>query len=275
MATRAELEQLDKQILEEMASFHPQSLRHLFYRMTNPRLPYHVAKSEAGYNQVFNRTKLLRRAERLPYGWFTDGGRNPAQVYFTSDLGNAVRNCHFNADPWEGSDKLVQVWCESKSIGSMLEPVCQKYQVACYPAGGFSSMTFTYEAAMAANRHSAGCLVVLYFGDYDPAGVLIDRNVQDGLEEHLTKFLSFERLGITEEQIIKYDLPTKPRTEKSSRASHIQETVECEAMPIQIASQLLSDALEVYLPPGGLERAAETNRLAGEELNRLADLVQF
>lgn len=273
MATQAKLEQLDRQIIEEMRSFHPQSLRHLFYRMTNPRLPYHVTKSDSGYNQVFHRTKLLRRAERLPYDWFVDGGRSPAEVYFTPDLGDAVRSCRFNANPWEGADRLVQVWCESKSIASMLAPVCEKYQVACYPASGFSSITFAYQAAMRANDHPTDRLTYIYFGDYDPAGVLIDRSVQNELEEHLTKLLHFDRVGITEEQIVEYDLPTKPRTENSKRSAHITETVECEAMPIQIISQLLTDALEKYLPEGGLERAAETNRQAREELYRLADMT--
>ena len=35
-STNAQLEQLDRQILEVLAADHPQSIRHVFYRKTNP-----------------------------------------------------------------------------------------------------------------------------------------------------------------------------------------------------------------------------------------------
>lgn len=47
--TRAEVDALDKQILDVLAGDHPQSVRHVFYRMTDPRLPEPVEKSERAY----------------------------------------------------------------------------------------------------------------------------------------------------------------------------------------------------------------------------------
>jgi hypothetical protein len=37
--TRERIEQLDAQILDVLREDHPQSVRHVFYRMTDPRLP--------------------------------------------------------------------------------------------------------------------------------------------------------------------------------------------------------------------------------------------
>ena len=37
--TDAQLEQLDAQIIAVLKEDHPQSVRHVFYRMTDPRLP--------------------------------------------------------------------------------------------------------------------------------------------------------------------------------------------------------------------------------------------
>jgi hypothetical protein len=71
--TKARIEQLDWQIMQVLASDHPQSVRHMFYRMTDPRLEESVPKTdhgkENGYKAVQYRMKVLRRKGRLPYSW--------------------------------------------------------------------------------------------------------------------------------------------------------------------------------------------------------------
>src|SRR5690554_1967144 len=50
--TKAQIDQLDNQICEALAQHHPQSIRHVFYLMTNPRLPEPVEKTDNGYRHV-------------------------------------------------------------------------------------------------------------------------------------------------------------------------------------------------------------------------------
>ena len=47
--TKAAVEQLERQIFEVLEQDNPQSVRHVFYRMTDPRLPVAIPKTEAGY----------------------------------------------------------------------------------------------------------------------------------------------------------------------------------------------------------------------------------
>lgn len=61
------MQQLERQIHEELQADHPQSVRHVFYRMTDPRLPEPVEKSEHGYAQVQHRMTLMRRVGALPW----------------------------------------------------------------------------------------------------------------------------------------------------------------------------------------------------------------
>src|SRR5687768_384652 len=79
--TADQVEQLEDQILAVLEENHPQSVRHVFYRMTDPRLPEPVEKSERGYAQVQDRIVQLRRSGVLPYGWITDATR---RGYFTN-----------------------------------------------------------------------------------------------------------------------------------------------------------------------------------------------
>ena len=67
--TNAQIEQLDRQIYDVLSVDHPQSVRHVFYRMTDPRLPEPVDKSDKGYELVQRRCVQMRRDGRLKYSW--------------------------------------------------------------------------------------------------------------------------------------------------------------------------------------------------------------
>lgn len=45
--TKVALAQLDQQIIDILTADHPQSARNIFYRLTDPRLPVPVEKTEA------------------------------------------------------------------------------------------------------------------------------------------------------------------------------------------------------------------------------------
>jgi hypothetical protein len=47
--TNYQIGQLDSQIIDVLNEDHPQSVRHVFYRMTDPRLQEPVEKSDRGY----------------------------------------------------------------------------------------------------------------------------------------------------------------------------------------------------------------------------------
>lgn len=72
-------------------------------------------------------------------------------------------------------------------------------------------------------------------------------------------------VAITEAQIEKYDLPTKPRKAGDKRSQHIKSTVEAEAMPARIMRRLLRDSIEAFLPDNALEiaKVAEDSERAG------------
>ena len=172
------------------------------------------------------------------------------------------------------------VVCEKDALSNIPSAVTWEYGVPLVPVSGFCA-GFIHQVA---RRHIDPIdpeipLVLYYLGDYDPAGVLIDRDIEAKLREHLRSEgvdnpLAFHRLTITPEQIAEYDLPTKPRKEGERRAPHIAETVEAEAMDPTILRTMLRDLVESFMPP----RALEVTRVAEESerdyLRMLADLEE-
>ena len=59
--SKADLQQLDEQIVSALRKSRPQSVRHIFYLMTNPRLQRPVDKTEHGYERVQRQCVNLRR----------------------------------------------------------------------------------------------------------------------------------------------------------------------------------------------------------------------
>ena len=258
--TKDQVAQLDRQILAVLSEDHPQSVRHVFYRMTDPRLAEPVEKSDRGYNAVQYRLVELRKSGKVPYNWIADATRSGYFVNTFSSAGDFIQRMshQYRADLWHDADHRCEVWVESRSLASVLLNTCRELAVSLFPAAGFASLSFIYEVADQINAEDDGRpLRVFYVGDYDPAGVLIDRKIEEGLREHLQPSVDmhFERIGITPEQIVFYDLPTKPRKEGDRRSLDIKATVEAEAMPAHILRSLLRERIEALLPSNALRVA--------------------
>ena len=277
--TAAAVEQLEQQILDVLAADHPQSVRHVFYRMTNPRLPEPVEKSEDGYAQVQRRIAKMRRDGLIPYAWITDATRRGYFVDTFSGSDDFLRRVAglYRSDLWQHAQAYCEVWTESRSIAGTIQADCQELAVSLYPCGGFSSMTLAYEAAEAINaRHDGKPVIIFYVGDFDPAGVLIDVALERELRSHLRSdvVMIFKRLGITPEQIKRYDLPGKPRKASDRRAPHILETVEAEALPASILRRLVRAEVEALLPANALRVARVAEESERSFLVDLAKAVQ-
>ena len=112
----------------------------------------------------------------LFFAWVSDASRRAYHTPTFAGAGDFLRRyaAVYRADLWEDhSDHYVEVWTESRSLASVLEDDCRKLVVALYPSGGFASLSFIYQSAQEI-EYNGKQAVVVYAGDYDPAGVLID-----------------------------------------------------------------------------------------------------
>lgn len=282
--TKADTEQLESQIIEVLVEDNPQSVRHIFYRMTNPRLPVPVDKSDHGYQQIQHLVKKLRRNGAVPYNWISDATRRGYHTTTYSSRADFIERMAglYRADLWRESEAYVEVWVESRSVAGVVEALCEDLAVSLYPTGGFSSISLAYQAAEDMNDHLAWCAadgrpktpVIYYVGDYDPAGVIIDRALEDELRRHMKSDFQFVRVGITESQIEAYDLPTKPRKVTDRRALHVKSTVEAEAMPANLLRGLLVKRIEQWIPEGALRAAKAAEQSEIEGLRAIANAIR-
>lgn len=255
--TKAQIEQLHMQMMDVLRDDHPQSVRHVFYRMTDPRLPEPVEKSDKGYVTVQRQLALLRQEGKLRYDWISDSTR---WGYFVSTyegpsdaLSEIAR--FYRKSVWTQTPVYAEVWCESRSLAGVIREETERYAIPLYPAGGFSSLTLTFEASEYIREASNDRPVhIIYIGDYDPAGVLIDKKIEQALRGHLPDHdITFHRIAVTREQIDLMSLPTKPGKPGDRRGGFTDDTVEAEAMPAAIMRQLLREKIESFIPARTME----------------------
>ena len=261
--TAAQIAELESRIVEILATDHPQSVRHVFYRLVDdPTLTVPVPKTEQGYKVVGARLVAMRKAGAVPYGWVSDSSRMGYHVTTFENPGDLLAYSIglYRTNEWRAAARHVEVWTESRSIAGVIRSTCRELGVSLYPAGGFSSDTFIYEAAQEIRRIGKPA-TLLYVGDHDPAGVLIDQDILKKMRRHLgEQSVELRRIAITDGQVAEYQLPTKPRKAGERRRLDILETVEAEALPARILRRLVADAVDEYLDPEVRRRARLSER---------------
>lgn len=273
--TKAEIQTLDDAVAEVLREDHPQSVRHVFYRLVGH--PYYlVPKDDSGYRAVQRRLLILREAGTVPWAWVSDGTRwRVVQPAFDTKA-EAVRHAAetYRRDLWRRTPVYCEVWCESDSIAGTIVNETERYNVPLMTSRGFSSMSYLHAAAMAIQEQDRPAYLY-YVGDWDPSGKIIP----DKIEAAIRRFapdcgVHFERLLVTPEQIRDWDLPTKPPKKTTHSVGFEGGTVEAEAILAATTRHLVREAIEQHLDLREvevLEVAEESERVW---LDRLADVLE-
>lgn len=126
---------------------------------------------------------------------------------------------YYSKNRWENQSSYVEVWIEKKALISAFKDVCVNNNVALCPCKGYPSLTFLNEAAerfQDAVREGKGP-VMLYFGDYDPSGEDIPRNIGASLSK-MGVDVEVRRIALMENQVLEMGLPPAPTKTGDSRS---------------------------------------------------------
>lgn len=194
---------------------------------------------------------------------------------------------------WHGQEYYVEVWVEKQALESTFEGILQDRNVTVIAIRGYNSLTALQQSIkrlldMQIYYHKK--IVILYFGDHDPSGLDMDRDLEGRLRQLGLRDFEFKRIALTLQQIQEFDLPadpdipTKDKLEKDSRYrtfierfGTVQGTIaELDALAIRENEfrQLVTDAVDVYYDPGVWEQ--EKSKYDGKRIkNRIKKRVKF
>lgn len=273
--TRAEITAIHDAIVEVLWGDHPQSVRHVFYRLVSA--PYQlVGKDEKGYRTIQAQLLKLRELGRVPWSWVSDGTRWRRHDDSFDSIAEAIRFTAetYRRDLWRRTPVYAEVWCESDSLAGVLLSETDRYNVPLMVSRGFSSKSYLYRAAK--DIEADGRPAFLYYlGDWDPSGKLIPEDIEATLRRFAPEAeIHFKRLLVTPGQIQEWNLPTKPAKKTTHARQFSGGTVEAEAIPANTTRLILKQAIEQHLNTREVEVMRTAEESEADELLRIADIIE-
>jgi hypothetical protein len=142
----------------------------------------------------------------------------------------------------------------------------ERYDVPLMVSRGFSSDTYLQSAAAAIKAESKPTFIY-QFGDHDPSGIWIAKQIERGLRHHAPDSeIYFERVAVTPEQIASWSLPNRPTKRQGNRhaCGFSGDSIELDAVPAASLRKLVRDCIERHVDKHQLVilKAAEASERA-------------
>ena len=187
-----------------------------------------VHGGDYGYDDIDNIKEFVEKeAKKFKEAW--------KRIYLTS---------------WKGQDNYVEVWIEKDALSRLAETAVDDLDVKVCPSKGYSSFTYIAETVNRLRRIEDKNIHILYFGDFDPSGLDIERDLYERLIRYgAPSDLQVTRIALSREQIDEYDLPPFPAKVKDARYSRFvyetgsDDSVELDALEPPILSTMIYDAV--------------------------------
>jgi len=239
-------------VLDEYRAHLPMTGRQVFYALVGRGA---IAKTEQSYERLSNYLNRARRAGLIPFEDIRDDGITSLSSETFADVEDfhaetARRARDYRRDRQAGQLARLELWCEAAGMAPQLARVADRYSVPVYSAGGFASVTGTYNIAQRAAAVPDGPLVVLHVGDLDPSGesiftALIEDAAAFALGDEDGWGVVGERVALTAAQVAEYRLPTAPPKGTDSRSARWGGTGTCqlEALPPDVLAGTVETAI--------------------------------
>lgn len=237
-------------------------LRQIWYKLVARHI---LSNTRSNYKYVSKTLTEARIKRTIPYRDINDPERLTSISFFeeknykkhiqeTFDFFPRILNL-FNYHIWENQPNYVEVWIEKNSLFDQFSEITKKREVSLVTCKGYSSITNIHRGAERikneASSRNAENIIILYFGDHDPSGKDISRNIEDRLTNVFNINVELIFVALTKEQIDFYDVPPD-RTKKSDTRSkkfiekYGDEAAELEALDPLVLRTMINNTISNY-----------------------------
>lgn len=236
------MRQLSKKYLKIIVKTN--ELLNKYGKMTLRQIYYQFVPLGFNYQQIGNATKAGREYGLIDPSKIVDRSRpsyglnvweSPQELLETAAHG-------YKLDYWKDQPHKVEVWSEKDTLSEILQEEAEKYRVPVRVTRGNLSIG----NKVAWSNPNA---IILYFGDFDPSGLGIDRDLKNN---QFLAYHRFERIGLTLAQIQEHNLPSFKVKKSDNQAPAFIEKYgnrcwELDALPPDILRKLVREGIEKHL----------------------------
>lgn len=260
------------QIVAVVAAYKEQGLkltnRQLYYQLVTENI---IPNAEAVYKRICTFLTDARYGGKIDWDDIEDRARNPQKhIEFESIKERIeVAIANFRLPRWSDQDYYVELYCEKQALEGVFKPVADKFHIYFGANKGYSSASTMYDLAQRIKeqiQNGKRC-VILYFGDHDPSGLDMVRDIHKRICEFLVAgdeyidivgdiednpYFQILPLALNMEQIRKYNPPPNPAKITDPRAKwYIKEygnkSWELDALKPEVLIRLASNGVLNFL----------------------------
>src|SRR5258707_4874441 len=164
------------------------TLRQLYYRFVSRDL---IKNTQKEYKRLGGIVNDARLAGLIDWNSIVDRTRSLRALPHWDSPSEIVESCaaQFNVDRWEGQPYRPEVWIEKDALVGVFERVCRELDVPLLSCRGYTSQSEMWGASQRMLAHSRNrngrrtgqTPIVFHFGDHDPSGKDMSRDIVDRL----------------------------------------------------------------------------------------------
>lgn len=196
------------------------TLRQLYYQFVARDIIPNNVKSYKNLGSVVNDGRL---AGLIDWNHIQDRTRHLEKNVHFHDPGAAIKSVSswYNIDMWANQKYRPEVWIEKDALVGVIEDVCTRLDVPYFSCRGYTSQSEMWVGGQRIGtwaKRAKQTPVIFHFGDHDPSGKDMTRDIVDRLEMFMGG-VKLERLALNMDQIEKYEPPPNPAKTTDSRAA--------------------------------------------------------
>jgi hypothetical protein len=167
-------------------------------------------------------------------------------------MSGAERSYH--RDLWATQLWRPEVWIEKDALLGVFAGVCNEWDTPYFSCRGYTSLSEMWVASQRILKYikDGQAPIIFHFGDHDPSGRDMTRDIRDRLEMFTDHQIQVKRMALNWKQIEKYGPPPNPTKLTDSRArAYVAEfgfdSWELDSMEPQVLANLVSAGVRSIL----------------------------
>jgi hypothetical protein len=274
-ATLALIETANRIIREYQAQGFDLTLRQLYYQFVSRDIIPNTQKSYKNLGSVVNDGRL---AGLIDWNAIVDRTRELRTLPHWAEPSEFIDADQFNIDMWATQTHRPEIWIEKDALAGVFERICRELDVPLFSCRGYTSQSEMWVGAQRLLRYRKNkqTPVIFHFGDHDPSGKDMSRDITERLELFTAKSLKFERLALNMDQVEEYEPPPNPAKITDSRANaYIAEfgdkSWELDALEPSVLEALVREAIDGVVNKEAMEEAVRERDHHRETLSLVTD----
>ncbi len=268
----------DEIIKEYMAKGYVLTLRQLYYQFVARDL---FENNQKNYDKLGKIITNARRGGYIDWDAIVDRTRSLKGWSGYSNISEYLKivGHQYKKNLWERQDVYIEVFFEKDALAGIFEEACRYYRVPFFSCRGYVSDS---EMHVAAERFIDNCdkdCYVLHFGDHDPSGTDMSRDISDRLMLFNARHVTIKRMALNYDQVLEYNPPPNFAKITDSRFKTYQEMYgdyswELDALSPEVISELIQDEICDLIDTSKFEEDLDREEQEIEEVLSIVDKIK-